>query len=354
MKVVALVPAHNEEATLSDCLRHLCRQTRRPDLVSVILDNCTDGTEAVARRWEDNAQAHDGALQVEVLKTADNRQKKAGALNAALAEILPLLDAGDAVLVVDADSYLDPGFTKEALRWLRGGFAAVGGTFRGRSEGTYVSWCEQSEYLRYARDTARAGGAALTLSGTAMLARVQELRWVALSRVDRDAGRIYSTANLTEDLELSVRIMRLGGEIVAPPACTLTTETMGTWRALLRQRIRWREGAVRTVLEYGWGCGTRELTLRLAWGLLGVGVIGAYLGTMLWALASGGVAIAPFWLAITAVFAAEQAVTVFRRGGWKRAALGALLLPELPYLLFLQAVYGLAYLRSIGSGERGW
>jgi glycosyltransferase involved in cell wall biosynthesis len=46
-RVVALVPAHNEEAAIGLALDSLAAQTRRPDLVIVIPDNCTDGTVAV-------------------------------------------------------------------------------------------------------------------------------------------------------------------------------------------------------------------------------------------------------------------------------------------------------------------
>jgi len=48
-RVVALVPAHNEEASIGLALDSLAAQTRRPDLVIVIADNCTDGTVAVVQ-----------------------------------------------------------------------------------------------------------------------------------------------------------------------------------------------------------------------------------------------------------------------------------------------------------------
>ncbi|WP_371405830.1 glycosyltransferase [Kribbella sp. NBC_00662] len=47
-QVVVLVPAHNEEAALPAALNSLWQQTRRPDRVIVVADNCTDGTVALA------------------------------------------------------------------------------------------------------------------------------------------------------------------------------------------------------------------------------------------------------------------------------------------------------------------
>jgi glycosyltransferase involved in cell wall biosynthesis len=50
-----LVPAHNEEKVLGDCLRSLCEAARHPGLdgepvcILVVLDACSDASEAVAR-----------------------------------------------------------------------------------------------------------------------------------------------------------------------------------------------------------------------------------------------------------------------------------------------------------------
>ena len=49
-----------------------------------------------------------------VLETEDNHAKKAGALNQALARLMPGLDDDDFVLVMDADGTLDAGFVDAA------------------------------------------------------------------------------------------------------------------------------------------------------------------------------------------------------------------------------------------------
>ena len=71
---MALLPAHDEEASLPAALASLAAQTRRPDRVVVVADNCTDRTEDVAR-----------AAGAEVFRTVGNTHKKAGALNQVLA-----------------------------------------------------------------------------------------------------------------------------------------------------------------------------------------------------------------------------------------------------------------------------
>ena len=76
LRLTVLVPAHNETLTIGATLESLWGQARRPEKVVVVADNCTDDTADVARRG--------GA---EVFTTVGNSDKKAGALNQALAEM---------------------------------------------------------------------------------------------------------------------------------------------------------------------------------------------------------------------------------------------------------------------------
>src|SRR5512139_691383 len=96
--VVALIPAHNEEANIAAAVEGLLTQTCRPDRVVVVADNCTDQTARIA--------VERGA---EVVTTSGNTHKKAGALNQALDHVLPTLGDDAYVLVTDADSVLVPG-----------------------------------------------------------------------------------------------------------------------------------------------------------------------------------------------------------------------------------------------------
>src|SRR5215210_2811674 len=48
-KVLVIVPAHNEEDAIGACVESLLRQSRRPDRIVVVADNCSDRTAEVAR-----------------------------------------------------------------------------------------------------------------------------------------------------------------------------------------------------------------------------------------------------------------------------------------------------------------
>ena len=81
LRLTVLVPAHDESLTIGATLESLWGQARPPDQVVVVADNCTDDTADVARRG--------GAT---VFTTVGNDEKKAGALNQALAEMFDHID----------------------------------------------------------------------------------------------------------------------------------------------------------------------------------------------------------------------------------------------------------------------
>lgn len=121
-RIVAFIPAHNEEKSIRDCLEGLGDQLlpNRVDLdVFVIADNCTDRTKERAEQ-----AAKDFNLNVKVLITENNKQRKVGALNTAWKRIygdtLDLYsktltayqqlykESIKAILGMDADSRLAP------------------------------------------------------------------------------------------------------------------------------------------------------------------------------------------------------------------------------------------------------
>jgi cellulose synthase/poly-beta-1,6-N-acetylglucosamine synthase-like glycosyltransferase len=50
LRLTALVPAHNEALTIAAALNSLHGQTRPPDNIVVVADNCTDRTAEIVRQ----------------------------------------------------------------------------------------------------------------------------------------------------------------------------------------------------------------------------------------------------------------------------------------------------------------
>jgi cellulose synthase/poly-beta-1,6-N-acetylglucosamine synthase-like glycosyltransferase len=251
--------------------------------------------------------------------------------------------------VVDADSFLAPTFVNAALQRVDEGYAAVGGNFRGRQGAGVVGMFQRNEYARYARDVARLKGKCFVLTGTATLFRAAVLRHVASTRAE---GNVFDTEVLTEDNELTLRLLHLGYRIISPKDCVLTTEVMPTWRDLARQRLRWKRGALQNLVQYGWTSVTRAYWGRQVLNALGVIATLAYLGTLV-ASPFVGLHLHPFWLAVSGVFAVERFISV-RERGFGQQLLGALIVVEMAYDGFLQLVQARAYVDVLFGREGRW
>ncbi|MTD57229.1 glycosyltransferase [Amycolatopsis pithecellobii] len=347
LRVIALLPAHNEAGKIGAALGALDAQTHVPGLVTVVCDNCTDDTAALA-----------SAAGARVMETAGNTAKKAGALNQALAALLPTLDDDDVVLVQDADSMLDPEFVATALRYLERGYGGVGGVFRGAPGGGFVGHLQRNEYARYARDVHRLRGRCLVLTGTAAMFGVATLRAVSQARLDGrlpagdGAGGIYDTTVLTEDNELTLALLTLGHRVISPAGCGLSTEVMTSWGELWTQRLRWKRGAVENCVQYGLTRITWKYWLRQALTVLGLLVSVTYLITLAVAPFLGVLHLQPAWLALSSVFVIERVVTV-RYRGWRRMLLSASMY-ELVFDYFLQACHAKAYFDALFRTRKSW
>jgi cellulose synthase/poly-beta-1,6-N-acetylglucosamine synthase-like glycosyltransferase len=346
-RVVALVPAHNEESQIGATLVGLATQSLPPTEVVVVCDNCTDRTAELAT-----------AAGSTVIVTERNRHRKAGALNQALAMMLPELDDDDLVLVQDADSVLDTGFVENAIRYVRRGYGGVGGVFRGGPGGGFVGHLQRNEYARYARDVRRMDGKCLVITGTAAMFRAEVLRRISAGRVagvlppgDRRGG-VYDTTVLTEDNELTFALLHLGYRVISPAACALETEVMPTWHSLWQQRLRWKRGAVENCLQYGFTRVTWRYWGRQLLTFLGVLVSAVYLAAVVIAAALGALVFQPLWIGITLIFVVERVVTV-RYRGWKQMVLASTMY-ELVLDYFLQACHARAYFDAFRRAPRKW
>jgi len=217
---------------------------------------------------------------------------------------------------------------------------------------------QRNEYARYARDVRRLRGKVLVLTGTASLFQVSVLRAVMAARAAGDlpggAAQVYDTNVLTEDNELTLALLHLGYQILSPRGCLLETEVMTTWRDLWSQRLRWKRGAMENLVDYGFTRITWRYWGRQVLTHLGVLVTAIYLATIAGSIAiTGSVQLHPIWVAITVIFIAERIVSV-RDRGWKQMAFAGLLVVEMSFDFYLQAVQARAFWDALRRRERNW
>ncbi|MEO7058245.1 MAG: glycosyltransferase family 2 protein [Lapillicoccus sp.] len=335
MAVIAVVPAHDEAATIASAVRSLREQAVDFDRIVVVADNCSDDTAVLAR-----------AAGAEVFETDGNVHRKAGALNQALPHLD--LEDSDLLLVMDADTRLGPGYMAAVARQFAiparragKGLGAVGGIFHGDDPHGVIQRLQAAEYARYAREIGRRQGRVHVLTGTASVFLVRALRDVATSRGHTLPGRrgdVYDTAALTEDNEITIALKTLGWHLVSPRECLVYTELMPTVRALRDQRLRWYRGAVDNIATYGVTRVTARYWLQQGGLILSTVMLALYLVLMVYTISVGIFALSWFWSLVGLVFAVERVVTVWSAGPRARLTAAALL-PEMVYDFILQAIF---------------
>lgn len=332
-RVTVLMPAHNEAVSLPSTIASVAAQSHAPERIVVVADNCTDETVDIAL-----------AAGVEVFESRGNTHKKAGALNQALAALLPTMESNEIVMVMDADTVLERTLIESAVDAFLAdrSLVAVGAIFRGEEGHGLIGQFQRNEYTRYGREIKRRRGRVFVLTGTASLFRAFALRTVAEQRgnlLPGAPGQVYDTESLTEDNELTIAVKTLGGAMVSPTGAGVVTELMPAWGALYQQRLRWQRGALENIGAYG----LVGQTVRYWAQQLGIGYSVISLSAMFALICVQGAAQQvwvwfPFWLITGAFFAVERVVTAWP-GGWRARLLAVLVLPELAYDLFLCAVF---------------
>ena len=360
MKILALIPAHNEEASIRRAIRSVYRwQTRPVDDVLVILDNCSDDTE----------NRVDGFTK---FYTVNNKNKKAGAMNQALQRILPHLDDEDYIFVMDADSFIKPQFIEKALesfkdktfkKFLRKPkeIGAISCRFFADKTTNIVSFLQNNEYTRYSREIGREKGEVKVVTGAGGFFPVKTLKAVQKARYEGKLpggngdsnGPIYDTIAITEDNELSLAIKTLGYACISPKECVLKTEVMPTWKDLWLQRMRWRRGAIENIRTYGITSVTLPYILRQALVFLAIlAILGLVLITSA-ALYFDSFGFHPIWIGVMIIMWLSQIVTV-RRAGWKATLTAAIIIPDFLYDCFQQLIYIKCYFDVLRSKEGAW
>jgi glycosyltransferase involved in cell wall biosynthesis len=204
-----LIPARNEQDRIGKAIRSLNEQSSKPDLAIVVADNCTDRTALAAQ-----------SAGADVFVTVGNEHRRAGALNQVLDLLLPQLRDDDAVLIMNADSFLAPTFVDEARRRLTEDVGGVGGVFMGR-EGGFVGLLHNTQYERFARDLKRQNDEPLVLTGAATLFSVQTLWNVLMARaaglLPGGGSYVYNQDSVDTDGELTLALVHLGYKVIAAP-----------------------------------------------------------------------------------------------------------------------------------------
>ncbi|MFS2124041.1 glycosyltransferase [Pseudomonas sp. Pseusp97] len=227
--LTVLVPAHNEEAVVGDCLAALLRADYPAERLRIVPvnDRSSDQTrfiiDALALRWPQRIQP---------LHRSGGMPGKA----AALAEAMALVQ-GELVLIFDADYLPAPALLKKLVAPF---FDPEVGCVMGR----VVPVNRGTNLLTRLLDLERTGGYQVNQQARMNLALVPQYGGTVggvRMRALREVGG-WNVHSLTEDTDLTLRMARLGWTTAYVNDCECFEEVPETWPARVRQISRWAEG----------------------------------------------------------------------------------------------------------------
>ena len=243
--VTLVVAARNEAPVISATVEGLTGQdytdggTPRFDVI-VVDDGSTDGTGDLARAA---AATHPGLVRIVRREHGDGPRMKAAALNFAEPHC-----RGAAIGVLDADALVAPDFVSRVMTAWQSDPGAAAIQVQRRSRNVEHGWFAAAQDEELLMDMASQCGRRAT-DGTAELRGNGMFVW----RATLEALGGWNPAALTEDLELSTRLVAAGERIALAPQTEVGEEAVVTLLALWRQRLRWAEGSLRRLMELGPG-----------------------------------------------------------------------------------------------------
>lgn len=227
-----LIPAYNEEEWIGDCIESCLSLDYPDDLVEIIVvdDGSTDGTADIARTYADEHER--------VSVHSQENQGKGGALNTALEQA-----SHELILVLDADSKIEPDAPRKMVGYFADeNVAGVIASIKPLEARTVVQQLQKVEYM-------------IGMLYRKLMSRINTLYVTpgALSLYRREpvaASGGFDEDNLTEDLEIALRLRSQGYDLAMSLTAVSRTEMPATFRDLFRQRMRWYRGLVQNTLEY--------------------------------------------------------------------------------------------------------
>jgi len=237
--VSVLIPAWNEEVGILKTMQSVLATGYEKLELIVINDGSTDGTHDLVSRFKaahDEQAASPNTPHILYLNIPNGG--KARALNQGLAR-----SSGEFIITIDADSVMDP----QAIQNLLAQFseqdvgAAAGNVIVGNRKNP-IALLQQLEYL-YGFFFKRADSvfnSVYIIGGAAAAYRKSTL----------DAVGGFDDEIITEDIEMSTRILSHGFKTRYAADAVIYTEGPSDWKGLCQQRLRWKFGRILTFLKH--------------------------------------------------------------------------------------------------------
>ncbi len=229
LRFLVLIPAHNEAVVIGRCLGAIRADIRAGDSCLVVADRCEDATADISRQF--------GALVLE--RGPEEKPGRAAARQAGLERARSL--EWDAVVMLDADSVIEPGFFDACEQAMAAGADAVQArseSRRGQSlaaEASLAAFALQGITIPRGRDRL---GLSVRLRGTGMAIR----RSLALAHEFR--------APASEDLAFTLDLILDGTRCRHVETARLQSEGENGWSSFGGQKVRYEAGRMNAARAY--------------------------------------------------------------------------------------------------------
>lgn len=238
--VSVLVPAWNEEVGILKTIQSILN-TRYQNLELIVInDGSTDQTHELVTAFikRHNAYTAEAADSAKIKYLNLPNGGKANALNEGLKYA-----SGEFVITIDADSVMDASaIIKMLQRFGNKKVGAVAGNVIVGNRKKSIALLQQLEYL-YGFFFKRADsiyGAVYIIGGAAAAYRKSTL----------DAVGGFDEGIITEDIEMSTRILAHGYTTRYAADSVIYTEGPSEWKGLCQQRLRWKYGRLLTFIKH--------------------------------------------------------------------------------------------------------
>jgi len=229
-KVSIIIPAYNEEKSIARTIESISASDYPKNKLEIIVvdDGSKDGTLKIARKYKSKI--------VKVLTKKNGG--KGTALNLALKKV-----KGDIIFSMDADTFVAPHSVREMTRYFKNPeVMSVTPSMLIHKPKGLLQRVQQAEYLfgLFIRKAFSSVNAIHVTPGA----------FSAYRKTFFDKYGGYDETNITEDLEMSLRIQHAGFMIEYSPESPAYTIAPNKFKPLMIQRRRWYTGLMRNTWKY--------------------------------------------------------------------------------------------------------
>jgi cellulose synthase/poly-beta-1,6-N-acetylglucosamine synthase-like glycosyltransferase len=238
--VSVIVPAWNEEVGLVKTVKTILESSYQNMEIVVVNDGSTDTSDKLMKNFIEKykSQYSEGPPPISVIYKYKENGGKGLALNDGIR-----MSRGDIIISIDADCILLPNTIENFVKHFENGkvMAAVGNVKIGNQK----SLLETLQYLEflfsfYFKKVDSLFNTIYIIGGAAGAFRREVFEKIGF----------YSSKNITEDIDLSVRIQKAGMKIAYAADAIVYTEAANTFKGLAAQRLRWKRGRFQTFFEH--------------------------------------------------------------------------------------------------------